>query len=113
MGKALADAFPSAKATFEEVDDALGVSLSAIMWDGEESVLQLTENTQPALVAVSMAVVRVLEQEFDVVLKDKVSYVAGHSLGEYAAACAAGVFTLADAVRLVRTRGASHCRKRG
>jgi len=107
MGKALADAFTSARETFEEVDDALETSLSDIMWTGEEEELRLTRNAQPALLATSLAVIRVLEKDFNVNLKEKVSFVAGHSLGEYSALCAAGVFSLADGVRLVRTRGAT------
>lgn len=105
MGKALAEAYPSARAIFEEVDEALGMSLSNIMWNGEVEELRLTENAQPALLSVSLAVVAVMERDFGISIKDKVSYVAGHSLGEYSAACAVGVFSLADAVRLVRTRG--------
>lgn len=105
MGKALADAFPSARAVFDEVDEALGQKLSAIMWDGPKDTLTLTENAQPALMAVSMAVMRVLEQEKGFVLKDKVSLVAGHSLGEYSALAAAGAFSLADTARLLKLRG--------
>jgi len=105
MGKALADAFTSARETFEEVDDALETPLSNVMWTGEEEELRLTQNAQPALLATSLAVIRVLEKDFHINLKDKVAYVAGHSLGEYSALCSAGVFSLSDAVRLVRTRG--------
>lgn len=105
MGKALADAFPTARAVFDEVDDALGQKLSAIMWDGPKDALTLTENAQPALMAVSMAVMRVLELEKGFVLKDKVSLVAGHSLGEYSALAAAGAFSLADTARLLKLRG--------
>ncbi len=105
MGKALADAFPSARAVFDEVDSALGQKLSQIMWEGPKETLTLTENAQPALMAVSMAVIRVLEQEKGFSLKDRVSYVAGHSLGEYSALAAAGAFTLADAARLLKLRG--------
>ncbi len=105
MGKALADAFASAREAFEEVDDALETSLSDIMWTGEEEDLRLTQNAQPALLATSIAIIRVLEKDFHINLEDKVAYVAGHSLGEYSALCAAGVFSLTDAVRLVRTRG--------
>lgn len=105
MGKALADAFPAARAVFEEVDEALGQKLSGIMWDGPKETLTLTENAQPALMAVSMAVMRVLEQEKGFVLKDKVALVAGHSLGEYSALAAAGAFSLADAARLLKLRG--------
>ena len=105
MGKALAEAFPAARAVFDEVDEALGQKLSAIMWDGPKETLTLTENAQPALMAVSMAVVRVLESEKGFSLKDRVKFVAGHSLGEYSALAAAGTFTLADAARLLRLRG--------
>ncbi len=107
MGKALADAFASAREAFEEVDDALNTSLTGIMWAGEEEELRLTQNAQPALLATSIAIIRVVEKDFHIKLEDKVGYVAGHSLGEYSALCAAGVFSLADAVRLVRTRGAA------
>ncbi len=105
MGRALADAFPAAKAVFDEVDDALGVKLSQIMWDGPKETLTLTENAQPALMAVSMAVMRVLEAEHGFVLADKVKFVAGHSLGEYSALAAAGTFSLTDAARLLQLRG--------
>lgn len=105
MGKALADTFPAARAVFEEVDEALGQKLSAIMWDGPKETLTLTENAQPALMAVSMAVMRVLELEKGFVLKDKVALVAGHSLGEYSALAAAGAFSLADTARLLKLRG--------
>ncbi|MGL4396046.1 MAG: ACP S-malonyltransferase [Hyphomicrobium sp.] len=105
MGKALADAFPVARAVFDEVDEALGQKLSAIMWDGPKDALTLTENAQPALMAVSMAVMRVLEREKGFSLKDRVTYVAGHSLGEYSALAAAGAFSLADAARLLKLRG--------
>jgi [acyl-carrier-protein] S-malonyltransferase len=105
MGKALADAFPAAKQVFEEVDAALGEPLSRVMWEGPAETLTLTENTQPALLAHSLAVMRVLEAEAGVDLKRDAAYVAGHSLGEYSALAAAGAFTLADAARLVRIRG--------
>jgi [acyl-carrier-protein] S-malonyltransferase len=105
MGKALAEAFPCAKAVFDEVDEALGQKLSAIMWDGPKDALTLTENAQPALMAVSMAVMRVLELEKGFRLQDKVKFVAGHSLGEYSALAAAGSFTLADTARLLKLRG--------
>ncbi|ATN33772.1 [acyl-carrier-protein] S-malonyltransferase [Rhizobium sp. ACO-34A] len=104
MGKELADTFPEAKAVFDEVDEALGEKLSATMFDGPEDKLTLTANAQPALMAVSMAVIRVLEAR-GLDLKAKVSYVAGHSLGEYSALCAAGTFSLADTARLLRIRG--------
>src|SRR5258705_5276805 len=105
MGKALAEAFPVARRVFEEVDEALGDKLSAVMWDGPADALTLTENTQPALVAVSLAAMRVLESEAGVDLKRDAKFVAGHSVGEYAALAAVGSIALADAVRLVRTRG--------
>ena len=104
MGKALANEFPAAQAVFDEVDDALGQKLSAVMWDGPEEDLTLTENAQPALMAVSMAVMRVLE-EGGFVLAERVSHIAGHSLGEYTALAAAGSFSLSDAARLLKTRG--------
>ncbi len=104
MGKELADAYPAAKAVFEEVDDALGQKLSTIIWDGPNDDLTLTANTQPALMAVSLSIVRALESE-GFVLKDKVAYVAGHSLGEYSALAATGAFTIADTARLLRIRG--------
>lgn len=105
MGKALADNFASARAVFDEVDEALGQKLSAIMWDGPKETLTLTENAQPALMAVSMAVMRVLEQEKGFRLQDKVKFVAGHSLGEYSALAAAGAFSLSDTARLLKLRG--------
>jgi [acyl-carrier-protein] S-malonyltransferase len=105
MGKALAEAFPAARAVFDEIDDALGQKISAIMWDGPKETLTLTENAQPALMAVSMAVMRVLETEKSFSLKHKVKFVAGHSLGEYSALAAAGAFSLADAARLLKLRG--------
>ncbi|MFC4625125.1 ACP S-malonyltransferase [Daeguia caeni] len=104
MGKALAEQFAEARAVFDEVDEALGEKLSAIMFEGPEDVLTLTANAQPALMAVSIAVLRVMEAR-GFSLKDKVSYVAGHSLGEYSALCAAGTFSLADTARLLRIRG--------
>src|SRR5205807_6572443 len=105
MGKALAETFPAAKRVFDEVDDALSDKLSAIMWQGPAETLRLTENTQPALMAHSLGVVRVLETEAGLDFKRDAAFVAGHSLGEYSALAAAGAFTLADAVRLVRIRG--------
>jgi len=105
MGKELADAFPAARAVFDEIDEALGQKLSQIMFDGPDADLVLTENTQPALLAASMAVLRVLEAEQGFELATQATYVAGHSLGEYSALCAAGTFSLADAARLVKTRG--------
>ncbi|WP_321503768.1 ACP S-malonyltransferase [Breoghania sp.] len=104
MGKALADAFPEARAVFEEVDDALGASLSKIMWEGDAEELTLTTNAQPALMSVSIAAMRVLEAR-GLDLKASVAYVAGHSLGEYSALAAAGSIGLADTARLLRTRG--------
>jgi [acyl-carrier-protein] S-malonyltransferase len=105
MGKALAESFASARAVFEEVDAALGDKLSTIMWEGPAERVTLTENTQPALVAVSVAAMRVLEAEAGVDVKRDAAFVAGHSVGEYSALVAAGALSLADAVRLVRTRG--------
>ena len=105
MGKALADAFPVARQVFDEVDAALGEALSKTMWEGPAETLTLTENTQPALLTHSLAVMRVLEAEAGINLKRDAAFVAGHSLGEYSALAAAGAFTLADAVRLVRIRG--------
>jgi [acyl-carrier-protein] S-malonyltransferase len=105
MGRALADAFPVARAVFDEVDDALGEKLSKIMWEGPAETLTLTENTQPALLAVSVAAMRALEEEAGVDMRRDAKFVAGHSLGEYSALAAAGSFALADAVRLVKIRG--------
>jgi [acyl-carrier-protein] S-malonyltransferase len=105
MGKALADNFPAARGVFAEVDEALAQNLSRIMWEGPEADLTLTENAQPALMAVSMAVVRVLEAEHGISMAGKASCLAGHSLGEYAAHAAAGTFSLADTARLLKIRG--------
>lgn len=105
MGKALADAFPAARAVFDEVDAALGEKLTAIMWDGPADALTLTANTQPALMAVSLAAMRVLETEAGLDLARDASFVAGHSLGEYSALAAAGALTITDAARLLRIRG--------
>ncbi len=105
MGRDLAETYKAARDVFEEVDDALGEPLSRTIWEGPKDVLTLTENAQPALMAVSMAVIRVLEQEKGVKLADHVSYVAGHSLGEYSALAAAGALSVADAARLLRARG--------
>ncbi len=105
MGKELADAFPAAKAVFDEVNDALSQDLTALMWGGPEDELTLTENAQPALMAVSVAVMRTLESEGGWSLADKASFVAGHSLGEYSALAAAGTFSLADTARPLKTRG--------
>lgn len=105
MGKELADNFAAAREVFAEVDDTLNQNLFQLMTNGPEYELTMTANAQPALMAVSMAAVRVLEKEFGINLKDKAAFVAGHSLGEYSAACAAGVFSLADTTRLLRARG--------
>jgi [acyl-carrier-protein] S-malonyltransferase len=105
MGKPLADAFPAARHVFEEVDEALRQNLSALMFEGPEADLTLTANTQPALMAVSMAVVRVLETEFGLELPRIASHVAGHSLGEYSALAASGALDIAQAARLLRLRG--------
>ncbi|MDR9761871.1 ACP S-malonyltransferase [Rhizobium redzepovicii] len=104
MGKDLAENFAEARAVFDEVDEALGESLSDVMFNGPEESLTLTANAQPALMAVSIAVVRILEAK-GLDLKSKVAYVAGHSLGEYSALCAAGTFSLTDTARLLRIRG--------
>jgi len=105
MGKALAEAFPVARAVFAEVDDALSQKLSRIMWEGPESDLTLTENAQPAIMAASMAVIAILKAEGGLDLARHARLVAGHSLGEYSALCAAGAFTLADTARLLKIRG--------
>jgi len=105
MGKALAEASPHARAVFEELDDALGERLSRLMWDGPEDELTLTANAQPAIMALSIACLRVLEAEANLRLADKAAFVAGHSLGEYSALCAAGSLGLADTARLLRLRG--------
>ncbi|WP_170437881.1 ACP S-malonyltransferase [Ruegeria arenilitoris] len=103
MGKALADAYAAAKAVFDEVDEALGESLSSLIWDGDIETLTLTQNAQPALMATSMAAMRALEAEgVDVT---RAAFVAGHSLGEYSALAAAGALSVADTARLLRTRG--------
>ncbi len=103
MGKALAEAYPAAKAIFDEVDDALGESLSQLIWEGDIETLTLTQNAQPALMATSMAAMRALEAEG--VTIEKASFVAGHSLGEYSALAAAGSISVADTAQLLRTRG--------
>jgi [acyl-carrier-protein] S-malonyltransferase len=105
MGKALADAFVQARAVFEEVDAALGEKLSKLIWEGPAEALTLTENAQPALMATSLAAMRVLEAEAGVDLARDAQFVAGHSLGEYSALAAARAFTIGDAARLVRIRG--------
>ena len=103
MGKALADAYPAAKAVFDEVDEALGERLSALIWEGEQDTLTLTQNAQPALMATSLAAMRALEAEG--VTISAATYVAGHSLGEYSALAAAGALSVSDAARLLRIRG--------
>ena len=105
MGKELAENFASAREVFQEVNDALSQDLFKIMVDGPDSALTMTANTQPALMAFSMAVVRVLEKDFGIKLKEKAAFVAGHSLGEYSAACSVGVFSLSDTAKLLRIRG--------
>jgi [acyl-carrier-protein] S-malonyltransferase len=105
MGRALAENFPAARAVFQEIDDALGEKLTAIIWEGPAETLTLTENAQPALMGVSLAVLRVLEAEAGVDLARDVKFVAGHSLGEYSALAAAGALTLPDTARLLRIRG--------
>ncbi|RVC55950.1 ACP S-malonyltransferase, partial [Mesorhizobium sp. M00.F.Ca.ET.038.03.1.1] len=104
MGKDLADQFPEARRAFEEVDAALGENLTKLIWEGPEETLTLTANAQPALMAVSLAAMRALEAR-GFSLKDKVAYVAGHSLGEYSALAAAGFVSVGDAAKLLRTRG--------
>ncbi|NIY78967.1 MAG: ACP S-malonyltransferase [Rhodobacteraceae bacterium] len=103
MGKALAEAYPAAKAVFDEVDEALGESLSSLIWEGEIETLTLTQNAQPALMATSLAAMRALEAEGFAVTD--AAFVAGHSLGEYSALAAAGAISVADTARLLRTRG--------
>ncbi len=105
MGVELAEASAHAREVFEEVDDALNQELSAVMKDGPQGELTLTSNAQPAIMANSIATLRVLEKEFGVVLADKAVCVAGHSLGEYSALCAAGAFGLAETAKLLRLRG--------
>ena len=104
MGQGLAQSFPAAKAVFEAVDEALGEKLSRVMWEGPEAELTLTKNAQPALMAVSLAALAVLRQECGAEAI-RPTFVAGHSLGEYSALAAAGVFTVADAAKLLRLRG--------
>src|SRR3984957_19621928 len=105
MGKALAEAFAPARQVFQEVDDALSQKLSRLMWDGPESDLTLTENAQPAIMAASMAVIAILKAEGGLDLAKHARLVAGHSLAEYSALCAAGAFSLADTARLLKIRG--------
>ena len=104
MGRALAEAYPAARAVFDEVDEALGEKLSALIWEGDIAELTLTQNAQPALMATSIAALRALEAEGITIAKD-VAFVAGHSLGEYSALCAAGALGLSDTARLLRIRG--------
>jgi [acyl-carrier-protein] S-malonyltransferase len=110
MGKALADAYLPARQVFAEIDAALGDDLTAVMWEGPADKLTLTENAQPALVAVSLAAMRVLEAEAGLDLAREAQFVAGHSVGEYSALAAAGSISIADAVRLVRARGRAMAR---
>jgi len=105
MGRELGEAFASAREVFQEIDDALDQKLSKLMWDGPQEDLTLTENAQPAIMAVSLAVMRTLEKEGGFKLADKAAFVAGHSLGEYSALAAAGSFTISDAARLLKRRG--------
>ena len=105
MGQELAAAFPAAAEVFEVIDDALGENLTKTMFEGPENVLMLTENAQPALMAVSLAVLSVLRKEGGFDLRSKVRYVAGHSLGEYSALAAAETFSLSDTAKLLKTRG--------
>ena len=105
MGKELADAFASAREVFEAVDDALGQNLSRLMFEGPEAELTLTENAQPALMAVSLAAMSTLEKEGGIVLGETAVCVAGHSLGEYSALAAAGALELGVTARLLKTRG--------
>src|ERR1700752_2573045 len=105
MGKALAEAFPAGRATFSQVDDALGQNLSLLMFEGPQAELTLTANAQPALFAVSLAVIRVLEAEAGLNLAADARFVAGHSLGEYSALAAAGSIGIAEAAKLLRLRG--------
>ena len=105
MGKALAETFPSARAVFDEVDSALDQKLSALIWEGPEADLTLTANAQPALMAVSMAVLAVLKAEHGITVANTAKFVGGHSLGEYSALAAAETFSLSDTARLLRIRG--------
>lgn len=107
MGKDLNESFPDAREIFQEVDDSLSQNLSGMMFDGNETDLNMTENTQPALMAVSMAVVNVLQKQGGIALKDACSFVAGHSLGEYSALTAAGTIAVSDTARLLKLRGQS------
>ncbi len=105
MGKDLADAFAPAREVFQEVDDALSQKLSRLMWEGPEADLTLTENAQPAIMALSLAIIRILEKDMGLDVAKHAYLVAGHSLGEYSALAAAGAFSLADTARLLKIRG--------
>lgn len=105
MGKELAENFAAAREVFQEVDEALSQKLSKLMWEGPQEDLTLTENAQPAIMAVSLAVIRTLESQGGFKLADKASFVAGHSLGEYSALAAAGTFGLSDTARILKLRG--------
>ncbi|HEY4941147.1 MAG TPA: ACP S-malonyltransferase [Rhizomicrobium sp.] len=105
MGKALAEAFAAAREVFQEVDDALNQKLSKLMWEGPDDELLLTENAQPAIMAASLAIIRVMQRDASFDLAKHARLVAGHSLGEYTALCAAGAFTLSDTARLLKARG--------
>jgi [acyl-carrier-protein] S-malonyltransferase len=105
MGKDLYESFAEAREVFEEIDESIGQKLSKLMFEGEAEDLNLTENTQPALMAVSISTMRVLEKQGGISIADKANFVAGHSLGEYAALTAAGSFSVADAARLLKLRG--------
>jgi [acyl-carrier-protein] S-malonyltransferase len=105
MGREIYDASPIAREVFQEIDDVLGQKLSKIMFEGPQEALTLTANAQPALMAVSMALVRVMQKEAGINIPSQVSFLAGHSLGEYTALCAGGAFTLSNTARLLRTRG--------
>lgn len=105
MGKEIYDAFPSAREVFEEVNDALGQNLQKLAFEGPEETLSLTENAQPALMCVSRAILKALEVEVGISLDAQAAYVAGHSLGEYSALCAAGTFSLHDTAKLLKIRG--------
>jgi [acyl-carrier-protein] S-malonyltransferase len=105
MGKSLADTFPEAREVFQEIDESLDQNLTKIMFEGPEETLNLTENTQPALMAVSMAVVRILQKQGGIDIAKACSFVAGHSLGEYSALTAAGTFSISDAAKLLKLRG--------
>lgn len=107
MGKDLAETYEEARETFQEIDDTLSQKLSAVVFEGEESDLNMTENTQPALMAVSMAVINVLKKQAGLNIEKTCQFVAGHSLGEYSALCAAEVISLADTARLLKLRGQS------